>query len=101
MTNELVDAVHWFWLARRRLDVRAATRPQHDAGAHVGQDRRARAYRRTSARTLDRAKLSGLRTKDEAVLREWRERWDRGSQPVPAGDWGPDIRTHSTRSPRT
>jgi hypothetical protein len=92
MTDEVVDSVHWFWLAtaarRARGDSEHSTMLIHTSVKIAVHE-----SFRSPLEDLQAAALKGLESGDPTVLDRWRNHWEKESSCVPAEDFG---RTQNT-----
>lgn len=92
MTEEVVDSVHWFWLAT------AARRARGDAGhstmlIHTSVKIAVHESFRPPLEDMRAAAIKGLGSGDPTVLDRWRNHWEKESSCVPAEDF---ARTQNT-----
>jgi hypothetical protein len=86
LSGDLVDAVHWFWLAtaarRARGDLEHSTMLVHPSVKIDVHE----SYRPLFIAVRQRA-LAGLDSGDPVVLDRWRNYWEKEAARVPAADW--------------
>jgi len=86
MIEELVTAVHWFWLAT------AARRARGDSGhstmlIHTSVKIAVHESYRAPLQELQRQAMTGLASGQPAIFDEWRNLWEKESSRVPAEDF--------------
>jgi hypothetical protein len=91
-TDELVDAVHWFWLATAARYARG-DRDHSTMLVHTVVDTVVHESYRPLLQALRVRALKGLRAGDPAMWDRFRNLWEKESARVPAGDWGREQNT--------
>jgi hypothetical protein len=92
MTDDLVNAVHWFWLATAAR--RARGDPNHSTMlVHTSVKIDVHEAYRSPLLSLRRKALESLDAGVGSALEPWRTLWESESARVPAADWG---RTQNT-----
>lgn len=94
MTNELKDAVHWFWIATavrraRQNNIHSTMDNVHSTMLiHTSVKTVVHESFRAPLEAMRRKAAEGLESNDTAAIARWRELWDREIFKVPATDFG-------------
>lgn len=97
-TRELVDAVHWFWLATAARYARG-DRDHSTMLVHTVVETVVHKSYRPLLQALRGRALEGLRASDAAVWERFRTLWEEESKRVPAEDWGREQKTWEEVAP--